>query len=136
MTKTERAIEHFEGMVRLAKNRHPHPELEFWQAALDALRFQQKAEKNELNSEMRLIDANALREKATYAKVYYPEMLVVGLGYVLDAPTVDPVIHAHWIEDGDYQTCSHCGEEHSWVDYRAPYCETCGAKMDEGVNDG
>ena len=22
------------------------------------------------------------------------------------------------------------GEEHEWVEYRAPYCETCGAKMD------
>lgn len=47
MTKTERAIEHFEGMVRLAQNRHPHPDLEFWQAALDALRLQHEAEENE-----------------------------------------------------------------------------------------
>lgn len=38
--------------------------------------------------------------------------------------------HGHWIEDGDVQICSECGEEHEWADYRAPYCDSCGAKMD------
>lgn len=48
-------------------------------------------------------------------------------------PTIDaePVVHAHWIEDNDCQICSNCGEEHSWDEYRASYCEDCGAKMDE-----
>lgn len=36
----------------------------------------------------------------------------------------------HWIEDGDFQICSECGDEHGWQDYRASYCENCGAKMD------
>lgn len=44
---------------------------------------------------------------------------------------VAPVRHGRW-EDagGGYVACSECGEEHSWIDYRAPYCENCGAKMD------
>lgn len=52
---------------------------------------------------------------------------------VADAPTVNAelVRHGHWIEDGDFQICSECGEEHCWQDYRASYCEDCGAKMDE-----
>lgn len=39
--------------------------------------------------------------------------------------------HAHWIEydDGDVQVCSNCGEEHEWGDYRAPFCDNCGAIM-------
>ena len=47
-------------------------------------------------------------------------------------PTADvaPIIHARWIEEDGVQTCSNCGEEHEWIDYRAPYCDTCGAKMD------
>lgn len=47
------------------------------------------------------------------------------------ADDANSVIHAHWIEDGDYQICSNCGEEHEWGDYRASYCDVCGAKMDE-----
>ena len=59
---------------------------------------------------------------------------------VCSAPAADvsPVVHGHWIEDGDYQICSECGEEHCWDEYRAAYCDSCGAKMDgetEG-NDG
>ena len=31
--------------------------------------------------------------------------------------------------------CGHCNEvcseEHEWEDYRAPYCDTCGAKMNK-----
>ena len=44
---------------------------------------------------------------------------------------VAPVIHAKWIEDGEgTQTCSNCGEEHCWGEYRATYCDCCGALMD------
>lgn len=48
-------------------------------------------------------------------------------------PTVDavPVVHGRWIKDGDYFVCSECGEEHAWADYRATYCEDCGAKMEK-----
>ena len=53
----------------------------------------------------------------------------------IPAADVVEVRHGRWIEDGNYQYCSECGEEHSWVDYRADYCDVCGAKMDGGVND-
>jgi GTP cyclohydrolase I len=46
------------------------------------------------------------------------------------AADVEEVKHGRWIEDGDVQICSECGEEHEWADYRAPYCDICGAKMD------
>lgn len=44
--------------------------------------------------------------------------------------------HGHWIEEEDIQICSECGEEHSWQDYRASYCDNCGAKMDGGEENG
>ena len=51
---------------------------------------------------------------------------------IKEMPTADveEVRHGRWIEDGDVQICSECGEEHEWADYRAPYCDICGAKMD------
>jgi hypothetical protein len=43
---------------------------------------------------------------------------------------VAPVRHGEWIEDeSGYQICSNCGDEHYWDEYRATYCESCGAKM-------
>lgn len=53
----------------------------------------------------------------------------------IPAADVEPVRHGHWIEDGDYQVCSECGEEHAWDEYRASFCEACGAKMDLGGAD-
>ena len=52
-------------------------------------------------------------------------------------PTVDAVevVHGRWIKDGEVVVCSNCGEEHAWDEYRATYCEDCGAKMDGGVED-
>lgn len=39
--------------------------------------------------------------------------------------------HRRWIDEGDgFLVCSECGEDHAWEDYRATYCEDCGAKMD------
>lgn len=38
--------------------------------------------------------------------------------------------HGHWIEYGDVQVCSECGAEHGWDEYRASFCEDCGAQMD------
>lgn len=52
----------------------------------------------------------------------------------LSVADVAPVRRGRWIEEDGIQICSECGEEHEWEDYRAPYCDTCGAKMDgEGV---
>lgn len=96
---------------------------------------------------MRTIDADALyRRIGDHMQQYYDyDKKDIGLSMlrgiqvdaissvlemVVKAPTVDPVVHAHWIEDGECQICSNCGEEHNWIDYRAAYCENCGAKMD------
>lgn len=48
-------------------------------------------------------------------------------------PTADvaPIRRGRWIkEENGVIVCSECGEEHEWEDYRAIYCEDCGAKMD------
>lgn len=44
---------------------------------------------------------------------------------------VAAVKHGKWITDDDgIVICSECGEEHDWDDFRPPYCDICGAKMD------
>ncbi len=49
----------------------------------------------------------------------------------LPAADVAEVKHGKWIKDeGGIVICSNCGEEHCWDEYRAPYCDQCGAKMD------
>lgn len=47
-------------------------------------------------------------------------------------PSVPPqVSHGQWIKDkSGVIYCSECGEEHAWLDFRATYCDVCGAKMD------
>lgn len=49
---------------------------------------------------------------------------------------VRDVIRAHWTEEDGVQTCSNCGEEHEWDEYRASYCDCCGAEMNGGVDNG
>lgn len=48
----------------------------------------------------------------------------------ISAADVAPVRRGHWIEENGCQICSECGEEHEWDEYRAAYCDVCGAKMD------
>lgn len=49
------------------------------------------------------------------------------------AADVKEVKHGEWITDKDgYVTCSECGEEHTWDDFRPPFCDMCGAPMDDG----
>lgn len=51
--------------------------------------------------------------------------------------TMDEYIkRAHWIEQDGMQICSNCGEEHTWDDFRAAYCDCCGAKMDGSADNG
>lgn len=50
---------------------------------------------------------------------------------MIPAADVAPVRRGRWLEEDGIQICSECGEEHEWEDYRAPYCDTCGAKMDK-----
>lgn len=53
----------------------------------------------------------------------------------IPAADVTPVRPGRWIEEDGIQICSECGEEHEWEDYRAPYCDTCGAKMNKEETD-
>ena len=46
------------------------------------------------------------------------------------------VVHGRWLEDDGVQICSNCGEEHEWADYRALWCDCCGAKMDLDEKEG
>lgn len=85
----------------------------------------------ETMSEVRLIDANAYREKAGKR---WPEEWLDILG---DMPTIGPVKHGHWIEDAGPEyfgylgwKCSLCGEG---TDENGNYCPNCGAKMDGEV---
>ena len=61
-----------------------------------------------------------------HGEMYIPDISKI------PAADVEEVKHGEWIEDGEYQICSVCGEEHHWDEYRATYCEDCGAKMDGG----
>lgn len=58
------------------------------------------------------------------------------LNLVNNVPAADvaPVRRGHWIEENDCQICSECGEEHCWDEYRAAYCDSCGAKMEKKDN--
>ena len=48
----------------------------------------------------------------------------------MPAADVAPVRRGHWIEGNGCQICSECGEEHEWDEYRAAYCDVCGAEME------
>lgn len=57
---------------------------------------------------------------------------------ILNFPPADvaPIRHGRWIKyENGVIVCSECGEEHEWEDYRAIYCEDCGAKMDGDKNE-
>ena len=49
----------------------------------------------------------------------------------IPAADVAAVQRGRQIEENGIQICSECGEEHEWEDYRAPYCDTCGARMNK-----
>ena len=66
---------------------------------------------------------------------------------ISDMPAADvaPVVHGHWIEQEDgnldtYYTCSSCKEDFDLIagtpcENLYNYCPSCGAKMDETVED-
>lgn len=50
----------------------------------------------------------------------------------IPAEDVEPVKRGRWIKDkSGVIYCSECEEEHEWIDFRALYCDNCGAKMQE-----
>ena len=91
---------------------------------------------------MRLIDVDELKEPVGS---YNPVKFTSEYGYVISvedidhAPTVDPVKHGHWVGISDSEAtprCSNCGRIRfgsslSYAMKYVPYCEKCGAKMDE-----
>lgn len=98
---------------------------------------------------MRLIDADALRElfaETISAIAKRPEMdgnleymirsSAMAIKMIDDQPTVDAVVHGHWIKIGSQDSirnmkCSICGEEVFGDADTEKYCFNCGAKMDE-----
>lgn len=107
---------------------------------------------------MRLIDADALIEDLQYDVELDARALdgsnIVGdregiqfdkdckqncIDLLRNAPTIDPVKHGHWVGISDSEAtprCSNCGRIRfgSSLGYAikyVPYCEKCGAKMDE-----
>ena len=46
------------------------------------------------------------------------------------------VRRGEWITDENgVVICSKCGEEHEWQDFRATYCDMCGADMRERIEE-
>lgn len=88
---------------------------------------------------MRLIDADRL--KVVLEKNFGHTGGASVLEQLIDEqPTIDPVKHGRWIEDGYGNgeiVCSNCGEPcatFSMLKPRDRYCKWCGAKM-EGEED-
>ncbi len=89
---------------------------------------------------MRLIDADALGVGRCSRDVLPADYCAGwnGLIRLLEkAPTVDavPVVHGRWDENG---YCTNCGKHAPFWSvsscyYKSPYCQSCGAKMDGGI---
>jgi len=87
---------------------------------------------------MRLIDADALKQSD------FQDFSNTDVLYAIDhAPTIDPVIHAEWLEskttyagaDRKNMNCTRCGDmitvgRKCPKEKLYPYCPFCGAKMD------
>ena len=88
-------------------------------------------------SEVRLIDANALRaalRNGLYEQSASMTHAIALLEDLLrDAPTIDPVRHGHWVAwNGDRPIwlgcfCSVCKNH---ADSKFAFCPNCGARMD------
>lgn len=82
-----------------------------------------------------ICDKNKIYNKSNCHRLDIEMYSMRGIITILDnAPAADvaEVKRGHWIEDGSVQICS---EEHEWGEYRATYCEDCGARMD-GADSG
>ena len=87
---------------------------------------------------MRLIDADALKEKATLRHGYDFQGVFVKVQDIDKAPTIEaaPVVHGRWIHvpssdmmTGKAYKCSECGKMR-YGSYMPNYCQCCGARMD------
>ena len=98
---------------------------------------------------MRLIDAEALREKLYEWCGNHCENkdgckfcdISDIIDFIYEAPTIEakPVVHAHWECTQWYEhQCSNCGDfallNDKNVDCKSNYCPHCGAVMDEVID--
>lgn len=75
---------------------------------------------------MRLIDADALKEKAWDADTRCGYVQVVDVGDIDNAPTIERKTGI-WRRAEYGYTCNQCGKTHTT---RTAYCPSCGAEMD------
>lgn len=85
-------------------------------------------------NEQRLIDANALKEKAVWAEGYggWNDMVVV-VSDIDNAPTIEPpVVSGWWIKTTFWDYCSVCNTNFDALlsISKYPHCPHCAAKMD------
>lgn len=93
---------------------------------------------------MRLIGADALKEKAWDADTRCGYVQVVDIGDIDDAPTIEERKKGEWIEFNNSNhsyICSICGrmlvgitDGKNRVTKKYPFCH-CGARMEEGENE-
>lgn len=91
--------------------------------------------------------AEYIDREAALMKLMQDGCSAKNLQSISDMPTADvaPVVHGHWIEQEDgnldtYYTCSSCKEDFDLIagtpyENLYNYCPSCGAKMDETVED-
>lgn len=80
----------------------------------------------------RYVDVDELKENIC-KRVNNPVIRGWLNGLINDTSAADvvEVTHGRWITDDEgFVICSECREEHTWDEFRPPYCDMCGAKMD------
>lgn len=97
-------------------------------ALLDACNFNLAGLNNRISRRQRPCyhDESKTLDACNFKAMAYDDVIKM----ITNSPDAERV--GHWIEDGDVQICSECGEEHEWVEYRASFCDTCGARMVKG----
>lgn len=88
----------------------------------------------EKDQRIRLVNADALLEKAWDADTRIGYVQVVDVGDILDAPTIEMEQRkGKWIKQNpmvDTEECSECGYNILGEEFETPFCPWCGAKMD------
>lgn len=78
---------------------------------------------------MRLIDADALKEKAHMIEIFDKQWVVDEIE-IENAPTIDPVKRGEWLTDRFGMERSICSECRKVFETGGNYCPSCGARMD------
>lgn len=85
----------------------------------------------------RFIDADKLIWQVQDSDKYGTITKQVFISLLQNSETEDvaPIAHAHWIDTLYGWACSNCEKEQEYTLF-LKYCPSCGAKMDEEVDDG